>query len=169
MSILETTRLVLREVNVDDAAFILELFNEPGWLRFIGDRGIKTLEAARGYVENVFREKYARLGFGSWLVELRETSMPVGLCGLIKRDGLEEVDLGFAFLTSHQRQGYAFEAASATMIFAKVDLRLTRVVAITSPGNEDSHRLLVKLGFRFERMMRLSEQAPEVKMYTADL
>ena len=169
MIILETERLILREVTVEDAAFILELFNEPSWLHFIGDRGIKTMEAARDYVENVFREKYARSGFGSWLVELRGSSLRVGLCGLIKRDGLEDVDLGFAFLATHQRKGYATEAASATITFAKTRLGLNRVVAITSPSNESSRRLLEKLGFRFERMARLSDQAPEVKLYGAEL
>ena len=156
-------------MSAENAAFILELFNEPAWLQFIGDRGVKTMEAARDYVENAFREKYARLGFGSWLVELRETSQPIGLCGLIKRDGLDTVDLGFAFLASHQRKGYAFEAASATINFAKTRVGLNRVVAITAPGNEASQRLLKKLGFRFERMVRLSDQAPDVKMYAAEL
>jgi len=167
VNILETDRLVLRELTADDAAFILELVNEPAWLRFIGDKGIKTLDAARNYILKGPVDMYVRLGFGLWLVELKCGSIPIGICGLIKRNSLEDIDLGFAFLQTHWRKGYAYESASATMAYGKKVFDLRRIVAIVAQGNDPSDRLLEKLGFRFERMIRLSEAAPEIKLYAA--
>ncbi len=167
MTILETDRLILRELTTDDAAFILRLVNEPAWLRFIGDKGIKTLEAAEAYILKGPRAMYGRFGFGLWLVELKEGQTPIGICGLIKRDSLEDVDLGFAFLPAYWKRGYAYESACATMAFAKNKFDLKRVVAVMSPDNDASHRLLTKLGFCFERMAQLSNGAPEIKLYAA--
>ena len=166
LKIFDTDRLTIRELNTEDAAFILQLVNEPAWLRFIGDRGIRTLDSARDYVVKGPMEMYARLGFGLWLVELQEGMLPIGICGLIKREVLADVDLGFAFLSRHQRKGYAYEAAGATMDHAKQVLGITKLAAITTPDNESSRRLLEKLGFCFERMLRLSDSAPEVEMHT---
>ncbi len=163
--ILETARLVLRELDAGDAAFILELVNEPAWHRFIGDRGIRTVEAARDYILKGPVSMYRRLGFGLWLVETRDGGIPIGICGLIKRDALADVDLGFAFLAVHHRKGYAFEATRATIDHGKRVLGLTRLVAVVSPGNEASCRLLEKLGFGSEGMICLSEGAPAVKLY----
>ena len=169
MKILDTDRLVLRELDTQDAAFIMELVNEPAWLRFIGDRGVRTLEDAHDFLLKGPIAMYARHGFGSWLVELRNERTPVGICGLIKRDALDDIDLGFAFLAAHHRKGYASEAACASMAYASETLGVRRLVAIVSPGNEDSHRLLEKLGFVFERTTRLSEDAPEVNLYAVAL
>ena len=166
---MKQARLNLGELSPADAAFILELVNEPAWLRFIGGRDKKTVEAARDYILNGPMEMYRRLGFGLWLVEARETGTPLGICGLIKREALADVDLGFAFLSRYHRQGYAIEAAAATMAYGKTVLGLTRMVAVVSPDNEGSCRLLEKLGFSFERMIQLSEQAPAVKLYAVDL
>ena len=165
MKILDTERLVLQELCADDAGFILQLVNEPAWLRFIGDKGIKTLEAARDYIQKGPREMYARLGFGLWLVKLKEGNVPIGICGLIKRESLEDIDIGFAFLPAYWRRGYAFESASATMAYGIKRFGLKRIVAIMAPGNHASDRLLEKLGFRFERMVRLSSGEPEIKLY----
>jgi RimJ/RimL family protein N-acetyltransferase len=167
LKIFETERLVLRELCIDDAVFILQLVNEPSWLRFIGDKGIKTLEAARNYILKGPVEMYARLGFGLWLVELKEGSIPVGICGLIKRESLKDIDIGFAFLPAYWRRGYAFESASAAMAYGKKALELKRIVAVMSPDNYASDRLLEKLGFRFERMVRLPGDAPEIRLYAA--
>jgi RimJ/RimL family protein N-acetyltransferase len=112
---------------------------------------------------------YSRLGHGLWLVELKNGNVPIGICGLIKREALDEIDLGFAFLEAHWRKGYAFEAASATLSFAKENLSLRRVVAIMSPDNSASGQLLKKLGFRFERMIRLSNDSPEINLYAIAL
>ena len=169
LKIFDTERLTVRELDPKDAAFILELVNEPAWLRFIGERGIKTWESARDYIVNGPREMYARLGFGLWLVELREGKVPIGICGLIKRETLDDVDLGFAFLSRHQRQGYAIEAARATMDHAKRRLGLAKLAAITLPDNESSRRLLGKLGFELERRTRFSGDAPEVEVHTVML
>ncbi len=164
-----TARLILKELNADDAPFILRLLNEPGWLRFIGDRGVRTPKAARDYLLHGPVEMYRQYGFGLWLVERREGSVPVGICGLIKRDILADIDLGFAFLSEHCGQGYAFEAATATMAYGRDTLGLSRIVAVVSPDNERSIRLLEKLGFGFERRLRLSDELPEIQLYAASL
>lgn len=163
---IETERLTLRHLSTEDAEFILELLNDSSFLRFIGDKGVRTLDDARKYITNGPVEMYARLGFGLYLVERKDGSIPIGLCGLIKRDGLDDVDIGFAFLPEFRAKGYAYEAASATMAFGKDALRLKRIVAITSPDNEASGKLLEKLGLRFEGMIKLSEDAEEVRLFT---
>lgn len=143
----ETERLRLRRFEPADAAFALELVNEPSWIRFIGKRDVPDLESARRYLENGPIASYAKHGFGLWCVALRATGEAIGMCGLIKRASLPDVDLGFAFLPRHWGQGYALEAAQATMAYARGTLGLTRVVAILSQDNERSARLLRKLGF----------------------
>lgn len=160
---LETERLVLRHFNRDDAAFILRLLNEPAWLEHIGDRGVRTLEDARNYIQKGPVEMYGRLGFGLFLVELKEGAVPLGLCGLIKREGLDHVDIGFAFLAEHRGKGYAFESASAVMSWARDVLRLPKVLAITSQGNSASGRLLEKLGFRYKGLVHLGGE--DLKLY----
>lgn len=165
MKVLETDRLSLRWLRADDAEFILELLNDPSFLRFIGDKGVRTLADARDYILNGPVEMYARLGFGLYLTELKEGGVPIGVCGLIKRDGLDDVDIGFALLPRFWSKGYAYEAASAVMAYGKDALGLERIVAITSPDNHASGRLLEKLGLRFERMVRLSEDAEEVRLF----
>src|SRR6185503_18613176 len=133
---IETTRLTIRRLSADDAEFILKLLNEPSWLRFIGDKGVRTVEDARAYILNGPVEMYSRLGFGLYLVELKEEGISIGMCGLIKRDALEDVDIGFAFLPEYWGKGYAYEAAAAVMSYARSALGLKRVVAITSVDND---------------------------------
>ena len=164
--VLETDRLALRRLDADlDAGFILRLLNEPSWLRYIGDRGVRTLEDARRYMLDGPIDMYDRLGFGLFLAELRESGLPIGLCGLIKRDGLADVDLGFALLPEHCSKGYAFESASAVLSWGRRVLNIPRIVAITSPDNNASVRLLQRLGFRYERRIRLSTTAPDLLLY----
>jgi len=165
LRVLETERLVLRWLAEEDASFILELTNDPDWLRHIGDRGIRTVDDARGYIATGPAAMYARHGFGLYAVELRESATPIGICGLIKRDWLEDVDVGFALLPRFRGKGYAREAASATLEYARGTLGLLRIAAIVSPGNDDSIRLLAKLGLGFERMARPSADAEEVCVY----
>ncbi len=152
MTVLETERLSLRHLAEDDAAFILELTNDPDWLRHIGDRGIRTLDDARAYVRDGPATSYARHGFGLYLVELRDGAVPAGICGLLRRDWLEDADLGFAFLPRFRGMGLALEAARGTLEHGREALGLRRIAAIVSPENADSIRLLEKLGMRFERM-----------------
>jgi RimJ/RimL family protein N-acetyltransferase len=168
LKVLETDRLILRWMSADDAPFILELVNEPSWLHFIGDRGVRTMEDARNYIRNGPIEMYARIGFGLYLTERKEDGAPIGICGLLKRDSLEDADIGFALVPRFWGNGYAYESASAVMAFGKQVLGLKRIVAVTSPGNDRSVRLLEKLGLRFERMIRLSGDADEVQLFASD-
>lgn len=165
MKVLETDRLLLRELKAEDAPFLFELMNDPSWLRYIGDKGIRTMEDARCYIVDGPRRMYARHGFGLWLVTLKETATSIGLCGLIQREELDEIDLGFAFLPAYRRQGHAFAAASATIAYAREKLGLRRLLAIMSPENEASGQLLEKLGFHFQRLGRLAPASPAIKLF----
>ncbi|MFP5114135.1 GNAT family N-acetyltransferase [Bacillaceae bacterium C204] len=169
MKVMKTDRLLLRWLTPDDAVFILELLNDPSWVRFIGDRGIRSIEDARNYIVTGPMEMYSRLGFGLFLTELKdEARTPIGICGLIKRDGLEDVDLGFAFLSRFQAKGYGFEAAAATLGYGSEQLGLKRVVAITSMENVGSARLLKKIGMQFEGMIKLPHDTEELKLFGVD-
>jgi RimJ/RimL family protein N-acetyltransferase len=162
---IDTGRLNLRRFSTADAEFILTLLNDSDFLRFIGDKGVRTIEDARNYLTNGPIASYQRNGFGLYLVELKDAGTPIGMCGLLKRDELEHVDLGFAFMPDYRRQGYGFEAASAVLSYARNDLKLGDILAITNPDNVGSIKLLERLGFIFERTMTLSEDASEVKLF----
>lgn len=165
--IVATSRLTLRRVAAEDAAFIRTLLNEPSFLRHIGDKGVRTLDDAHAYIAEGPQASYARFGFGLYLVELSLTRVPIGLCGLLKRDELEDVDLGFAFLPAYWSKGYAAEAARAVLDQARGALRLPRIVAIVSPANDASIRLLGRLGFTFERMVRLRDADAELQLFAS--
>jgi RimJ/RimL family protein N-acetyltransferase len=169
LKVLETDRLILRWLSTGDAEFILGLLNEPSWLRFIGDRGVRTIEDAHDYILKGPVEMYARLGFGLYAVELKEGGSPIGICGLIKRDFLDDVDVGFAFLPQYWAKGYAYESASAVMAYGKDVLGLKRIVAITSSDNHRSAKLLEKLGLRFEQMVKYPNEDQEVRLFAIDL
>jgi RimJ/RimL family protein N-acetyltransferase len=166
LKIAETARLLIRRLETGDAEFIHRLVNEPSWIRYIGDKGVKTLEDARRYIETGPLEMYQRLGFGLYLVALKGRES-IGICGLIKRPALADVDLGFAFLPGFWGKGYAFEAAAAVMSYGKQVLGLSRIVAILSPDNERSANLLEKLGFRPETMLRMDADGEELRLYAA--
>lgn len=148
---LETDRLILRRFTPDDAAFVYALYNEPSFLRFIGDRGVHDLTAARAYIESGPLASYERHGFGLYVVERKGGGERMGVCGLLRRDMLDAPDLGFAFLPAYWSQGYAGESARAVLTFARSTLGLERILAITSPDNIASITLLGNLGFVFER------------------
>ena len=166
MKILETERMILREVTTEDAEFILDLLNQPSFIRHIGDRNVRTIDEARDYIESRFRESYKKFGFGMWAVELKETNQPIGICGFVKRDGLPDADIGFAFLPQYERKGYAFEAANAAMKYGSDVLSLNTILAITSKDNESSGKLLGKLDFKFERLIVLPGDDKELKLYS---
>ena len=168
MTVAATPRLVLRRIEPTDAGFILALLNEPSFLRFIGDREVRNIDDALGYIAKGPVESYERNGFGLYLVERREDGAPLGMCGLLKRETLDDVDIGFAFLPAYWGQGYAREAATATLAHARDELGLRRVVAITSVDNDASIGLLERLGFGFERMTRLGE-GDEVRLFAIEL
>ncbi len=166
MCVIETERLILREVALGDAEFILGLLNQSSFLRHIGDKGVRTLDDARGYILNGPVDSYRRLGFGLYLVESKGSGAPMGICGLVKRDTLQDVDVGFAFVPEFWSQGYAFESTSAVLAHAKDTLGLERVVAVVSPDNQASIKLLEKLGLKLERMIRLSDDEPEINLFS---
>jgi RimJ/RimL family protein N-acetyltransferase len=163
-SVISTSRLELRELDSGDAEFILELLNEPGFIRFIGDKGVRTLADARDYIHHGPRDSYARNGFGLYAACLRDGT-PIGICGLVKREGLTDPDVGFAFLSRYWSSGYAVESAAAVLAHARDTLRIKRVVAITSPDNWSSIAVLEKIGLKFERMIRLVDLSPELKLF----
>jgi len=169
MKILETQRLVLRQFSADDAEFILELVNEPSFIQNIGDRGVRSVSNAERYIETGPVASYARFGFGLYCVELKESGKPIGMCGLIKRDSLDDVDIGYAFLPRFWSKGYAVESALAVREYGKNVIGLRRLVGITDPANEGSIRVLEKIGLRFEKMVRLSADDIELKLFAADI
>jgi RimJ/RimL family protein N-acetyltransferase len=162
--VLETDRLVLRRLTLNDAPFIMELVNEPSFLRYIGDRGVRSLQDARRYLLTGPIASYERFGFGLYLIFLKATGDAVGMCGLLKRDTLPDVDVGFALLPGYWRQGYAAEAAAAVLDYGRTRLGLKRIVAITSPDNVASIALLEKLGLKFEALIRLGDDPREVRL-----
>jgi RimJ/RimL family protein N-acetyltransferase len=164
MSVIETERMFLGELGFEDAPFILELLNEAGFLRFIGDKGVRTLADARDYIQQGPMDSYARNGFGLYACRLRDGT-PIGICGLVRRQGLSDPDVGFAFLERFWSKGYAVESARAVMSHAAGTLGLPRVIAITSPDNSGSIAVLEKIGLRFERMIRLADDSPELKLF----
>ncbi len=166
MTLLVTERLRLRELDEHDAAFVLELVNEPAWKRFIGDRGITALEGAQEYIRTV-RESTQRHGFGLWAVEQSSDSTPVGICGLLRRDTLDDVDIGFAVLARYCGQGYAQESARAVLDHGHGPLGLARIVAITHPDNAASIRVLERIGLSRAGKTRLAEGGPELELYTS--
>jgi RimJ/RimL family protein N-acetyltransferase len=165
VKVLETPRLILRRFSLEDAAFVLELVNDPAWLEHIGDRKVRTLEDARVYLRNGALAMYERVGFGLYAVTLRTSGESIGMCGLIKRDTLEDVDIGFAFLPQHRGQGFALESAAAVLEYGKTVVGLKRIVAIVSAANHRSIRILEKIGLNFERMVRLPGEEEEIPMY----
>jgi RimJ/RimL family protein N-acetyltransferase len=148
MNILETNRLLLREMDPDaDAAFVYELLNSPKFLQYIGDRGVRSVDEAAVFIEDKYRQSYRDNGFGLYTVELKDDGTQIGICGFVKRNTLPGPDIGFAFLPDHERKGYGFESAAAILEYGRTKLNFDRVLAITSPGNEASENLLAKLGF----------------------
>lgn len=165
MPIFETKRLLLCRLDPKDAAFIFELMNDPSWKRYIGDRGIKTLEDAEAYIRNGPVKSYHQFNFGLYAARLKDTNLPIGLCGLLKRDNLDDADIGFAFLPQYAGKGYAFESAGAIIDHAASVLGMRRILAIASPDNSRSVTLLEKLGFSFKEMIRMPDHAADSGLF----
>lgn len=168
MIVLETERLFLSHFSIEDTQFILKLLNEPSFLRYIGDKKVRDIDSAQQYILNGPVRSYEQNGFGLYLVELKEPRTPIGMCGLLKRDELPDVDIGFAFLPDFWNRGLASEAAAAVLKYGQETLKLKRIVAITNPDNDASIKLLQRLGFTFERLIKLSGDADEVKLFATD-
>ena len=165
MNTLETERLSLQHLTAGDAEFLIELLNDPSFIRNIGDRGVRTVQDAQAYVQNGPAASYAKNGFGLDLVILKDTGEPIGLCGLIKRPTLDDVDIGYAYLPRYWSKGYAVEAALAVKQYAQDVIGLKRLVAIVDPLNLGSIRVLEKIGFTFEKMVKLSADDIELKLF----
>jgi RimJ/RimL family protein N-acetyltransferase len=168
VNILETQRLVLRELTVADTDFILQLLNEPAYIIFIGDRGVRTYQDARKYLQETIIGSYEKNGFGLYLVELIDDATPIGVCGLINRDGLPDVDIGYAFLAEYRGNGYATEAAEAVLEYGKHSVGLKRIVAITAVDNQGSINVLEKNGLRFEKLITLPGDDEEIMLFAWD-
>jgi RimJ/RimL family protein N-acetyltransferase len=156
---LRTERLTLTPPTADDAPFVLELLNDPGWIRNIGDRGVRTPEAARAYIAD-------RFGKTPWFVVRDPAGEPVGMCGLVEREGLDSPDIGYAYLQRHSGRGYATEAARAVLSYARETLGHPRIVAITTPDNTASQRVLEKIGLKFVQMINLPGHADASAFFT---
>ena len=169
LRVLETERLILRRFVPADAGFILELLNEPSFVQNIGDRGVRTVSEAQRYVETGPAASYARNGFGLYLVLRKESHESIGMCGLIKRESLDGVDLGYAFLPRFWSQGYAIESVRAVLEFARNVVGLERLLAIVDPDNQASIRVLEKAGFKYESMIRLSADDIELRLFAIEI
>jgi RimJ/RimL family protein N-acetyltransferase len=168
VKILETERIILREIIETDAEFILDLLNQPSFIKYIGDRGVRTVQDAREFIENRYRQSYRVNGFGLYTVELKENNTSIGICGFVKRDSLPGADIGFAFLPQFEKKGYALESADAVMKYGRDVLNFKRVLAITTKDNESSVKLLEKIGLKFERLIRLPGDDEELKLFSTD-
>lgn len=169
MFVLQTERLALRHAVPEDGEFLLALLTDPDFIRYIGDRGVRTLEDTPAYVANGPQASYRDHGYGLYIVELRESGTPIGLCGLVRRDYLPHADLGFAFLPAFRGQGYAHEAARATLAHARDDFGMTHLAAVTSLDNEPSKSLLRKLGFDPAGQVRSPADGTPLNLFELDL
>jgi [ribosomal protein S5]-alanine N-acetyltransferase len=165
MEILTTERLRLRHLHAGDAGFMLNLLNEPAYHRFIGDKGVRTLDEAAAFVRDKIAVSYDKNGFGLYLVELKDGAAPLGMCGLVNREGLDDIDIGFAFLEQFRGRGYAFESAGAILDYARDTVGLKRIVAITALDNTSSIALLEKLGFTFDKIIRIPGNERDSRLF----
>lgn len=168
MQVLETERLVLRYFRTDDAEFIVRLLNEPSFIEHIGDKGVRTVEEAYQYLLTGPMDSYEQFGYGLNMVELKDTGKPIGMCGLVRRENLDDADIGYAFLEKYWSKGYAKESAEAVLEHARNTLGLDRIVAIVTPENHSSIKLLEKVGLTFERMIRISDDDEELEFFVSD-
>lgn len=167
MSVLETERLALSELVPADAPFILELLMSRGFIENIGDRGVRDLESAGGYIERA-RAGYGANGFGLWRCDLKATGEPAGLCGLVRRDGLDHPDIGYAFLERFWGTGLATEAAAACLAYGLETLELPVILAVTTPGNASSQAVLRKIGMRDAGLVRLPGYDHDSSFFTTE-
>lgn len=165
MNILETERLIICHITIEDANFIFELLNDPNWIKYIGNKNVHDLESAKNYILNVPIKSYEKFGFGLFLVKLKDLNIPIGICGLIKRDTLENIDIGFAFLEKYVGHGYAFESAQATLEYGKNTLGIKKIVAITNEDNYNSIKVLKKIGLVFEKMVKFENEEKELMLF----
>jgi RimJ/RimL family protein N-acetyltransferase len=165
MMIIETNRLTLQEFSINDAAFFYDLVNDPDWIKYIGDRNVRTIKDAEDYLTDKIIPSYQKFGFGFYIVRLKENDLPIGMCGLIKREWMNYVDIGYAFLSEYRGKGYAIESSIATKNYAKEGLGIHQLAAITDVNNERSGNLLKKLGFEYNRLITYPGEESKCKLY----
>jgi len=166
MKILSTDRLVISKFTLDDASFIRELMNDKDWIKNIGDRGIHTDQDAENYIKDRFFKSYEEKGFGFYLLRLKSSHERIGTAGLVDREGIEGIEIGYGMLPAYRGKGYAFEAAKAIVRYAKNDLNIAKLVAIVNPDNDKSIVLLEKLGLRYTKMVQLPGEEKEIKYFS---
>jgi RimJ/RimL family protein N-acetyltransferase len=166
VKILETNRLILREVSADDAEFMLDLLNQPSFIKYIGDRNVRTIAESKEFIESRYIKSYRDNSFGLYAVELKNSGAVVGICGFVKRDTLPDPDIGFAFLPQFCGQGFAVESAEGSMKYGEEILGFTKVLAITTPDNESSGKLLLKIGFKFAELVKMPHDDEELKLFS---
>lgn len=162
---LKSERLILSEFTKNDASFFYQLVNEPAWKQYIGDKNVHTILDAEKYLENNIIPSYQKFGFGFYVVMLKEDNTSIGMCGLIKRDWMDYVEIGFAFLAQYRGKGYAIESSIATKKYAKEKLAISQIAAITDVDNEKSGNLLNRLGLEFDRLISYPGENKKCKLY----
>lgn len=163
--LISSNRLHLSEFSLKDASFFFELVNDPDWIKYIGDRNIKTISDSESYLIDKIIPNYKQFGFGFYVVRLKESNLPIGMCGLIKRDWMSYVEIGYAFLNKHRGKGYAIEASIATKKYAKEEIGISKIAALTDVDNEKSGNLLNRLGLEFERLISYPGEQKKCKLY----
>ncbi|MGB3588188.1 MAG: GNAT family N-acetyltransferase [Tunicatimonas sp.] len=166
MRILETDRLVIEQASTDDASFFYRLLNSPTWLKYIGDRGIRSEEDAQSYIEDNFIGSYQEFGHGLFKMVRKDGSVPIGVCGFIKRSYLKSADIGFAILPEYEGQGYTLEAAQALMNYGRTVLKLNPILAITTDTNSKSRALLTRIGLRQAGKVKPNNSETEFLLYS---
>lgn len=169
MNIAETERLVISKFSIEDAGFYFKLLNTPNWIKYIGDRNVKTIKEAEDYLANGILKSYSELGFGFYKLQLKTNNTIIGTCGIIKRETLEVPDFGFAFLPDFEEQGYGYEASVAILNFIKASLNFNKLFAITLPNNIRSISLLEKLGFNYQKRVKPFEDEVELLLFAKPL
>ena len=166
MTLLSTERLFLRKFNLKDADFLIKLMNDKDWIRNIGDRGVHSIRHAEEYIRTRFLKSYDENGFGFYVIALKDSGQLIGTAGLVNREGLEHVDIGYGMLPEYRGKGYAFEATKAVYDYGYSELGLNKIIAIVNPDNQGSINLLKKLGLRFEKMIRLPDEDKEIELFS---
>jgi len=167
--IFETERLILKPTSEEDAEFIFELLNTPNWIKYIGDRNIKSVENAREYIKTKMLPQLKRLGYSNYTLIRKSDNCKLGSCGLYDREGLEGIDIGFAFLPKYEKKGYAFESANKLKNVAFNEFKLTEINAITTKDNISSQKLLEKLGLKLSGIKKLTDDNEELLLYNAKI
>lgn len=164
-NIIETERLLLKPMSTDDSQLIFELYNSPNFIRFIGDRNIKTVDDAENYIKNKFLPQIEKLGYGNYLISRKEDGKKIGSVGIFERDGLDVHDIGFSFLPEFEGKGYGYESASKLMEVGFKEFGLKKISAITTKENISSQKLIEKLGLKFQKMVSLPNDEEELRYY----